>query len=389
MKYTVLPRSKSISQIFSVTPSSVSSLWYFLNTISDRRRSQGRRYPLGVILTLSVLALCCGETSYQAMSEWVENYQEEINDKVPFLAGYFPDPATIYRVFADLDILAFEQALGEFLQAICYLEENEGIAIDGKSVGKSGLHLVAAFAHQMRSVLFEMGTDTKGKELVVGPKVLEKISIKNHVITGDALFAQKKICDQITKNGGGFVFVVKGNQELLENDLRFFFNSPPFGTEIETDTTAEKSHGQMEERSVESAVSPTGFVSFPGVTHIFRLSREVEKDCNVATEQVVGIARLLREDGPAKQINSFVRGHWQIENRLHRQRDVVFGEDKCPIRKRNAPQVMAALKNLVISLFHRAAVRSFPGAFRRFRADPTELFTLLGLTEVAKSYVYA
>ena len=92
-------------------------------------------------------------------------------------------------------------------------------------------------------------------------------------------------------------------------------------------------------------------------------------------------------DTPAAQkIAQSVRGHWGIENRLYRQRDTVFREDHGTIRKGSAPQAMAALRNLVISIW---TIRSFPKAQRRFAAKPSELFAFLGLTEVQKQYVYA
>jgi hypothetical protein len=51
---------------------------------------------------------------------------------------------------------------------------------------------------------------------------------------------------------------------------------------------------------------------------------------------------------------SLNRGHWSIENRSHSVRDVSFGEDRSRLRAGNAPQIMAALRNLAITLIHRA-----------------------------------
>ena len=51
-----------------------------------------------------------------------------------------------------------------------------------------------------------------------------------------------------------------------------------------------------------------------------------------------------------EQIAAWTRGHWDIENRLHWIRDMVTGEDRHQLRTRNGPQIMAALRNLAISL---------------------------------------
>jgi hypothetical protein len=97
----------------------------------------------------------------------------------------------------------------------------------------------------------------------------------------------------------------------------------------------------------------------------------------------------LVEGKIAEQIASLIRGHWGVENRLHRQRNVVFNEDKSTIRQGHAPQTMAILKNIVTSLFHRGTVRNFKSAMRKFAADPEELFGFLGLNQIAKEQIYA
>jgi predicted transposase YbfD/YdcC len=49
-----------------------------------------------------------------------------------------------------------------------------------------------------------------------------------------------------------------------------------------------------------------------------------------------------------------LRHHWCVENGLHYVRDVTFGEDRSLLRIGQAPQVVAALRNLVITLIHRS-----------------------------------
>ena len=393
-QYIVLPRGLSYSEVFSVKPEPVTTLWYFLHSIPDLRRAQGRRHNLSIVLLLAILALCSGYNSYQAMKEWARNYQDLLQEQLPFLAGHTPDAATFHRVFAGLDIVAFEDILGSWLQAIIPSETGEGIALDGKTVSGTGIHIVAAFTHKIQSVLFEMGTDIKGKELVVGPVVIEKIPVKNHIITGDAMFAQKKICEQIIKRDGGYVFTVKGNQGKLEEDIRLFFTDPPFQTKLQIYTQIDCWKGKKEKRTLRMSDNQEllSYLNWPGLTNIWECTREIKRKGVTTTETAIGIASFpkeLQKRATAKYLNQYIRGHWSIENGLHRTRDVTFHEDKSTIRKGKAPQVMAALKNLVISIFHRATVRSFPTAFRRFAAKPEELFTFLGLPETQKAYVYA
>ena len=47
---------------------------------------------------------------------------------------------------------------------------------------------------------------------------------------------------------------------------------------------------------------------------------------------------------------ALVRGHWGVENGLHRTRGVQFREDDCRMRSGNAPVVMAILGPTVLNM---------------------------------------
>lgn len=388
MKYTA-SRGVLSSPIFLIEPAPVTSLWYFLHTIPDHRRAQGRRHPLPTVLILAILAIASGASSYQAISEWALNYQRHLKEKVSFLSFHTPDKATYHRVFAKLDVKAFEEVLGSWLQSITHTEDGEGIAIDGKTTAKDKLHLVAAFAHKAKSVLFQMGTDTKGKELVLAPQVLENVYVKDRIITADALHAQKDFCEIITKRGGGYVIVVKGNQEKLQEDIKLFFENLPFKARLGSFKTLEKNKGRVEARTIWMSQDLTDYLNWPGLTHVFKVQRDRSDKSGKSSEIVYGIASLPKDYSSIRDLSKYLRGHWSIENNLHRVRDVAFSEDKSTIRIGHAPEVMAGLKNLVISIFQRGNVKSYPQAFRRFSAHPEELFTFLGLNQVQPRLIYA
>ncbi len=388
LQYTVLPERLSYSRVFSVKPAGVNSLYGMLCKVPDPRSPQGLRHPLPVLLTLAVLSLCCGEVSYQSMEEWIVNYRKQLKEKVPFLTGHFIDASTFQRVFARLDPLELEKVLSFWLQSVIPLSSDEPIAIDGKTLSGLSCHLLSAFTHYAKSVLFEIGTDTKGKEIPLAHDLLDNIPVKNHIITADALHTQRKFCERVTTLGGGYCLTAKGNQEQLEKDLRLFFKELPWQAKTSTFTKNTRAKGKLTTHTILVSRDLVEYLAWPGVTHVWQLTREVThiNSNQTTTEVAVGIVRLLKEENPAEQIIDLVRGHWSIENRLHRQRDVIFLEDKSTIRKKNAPQVMAALKNLVLSIYHSFGVRYFPTAFRRFLANPEELFTLLGLIDIQLNY---
>lgn len=381
----------STSPIFEFNPTPIHTLWLTLQKLPDPRRGQGKRHALSIVLLIAILALCCGDSSYQAMSEWAINYQDRLVKELPFLSGHTPSKSTFHRVFSSLNAGELELVLGKWLQTITHLEKHEGIAIDGKAVKNTDLYLVSAFAHQAKTTLFQQATAGKGKELVVAPQVLKQVNLSGKIVTGDALFTQRNLCKQITQTGGGYVFTVKDNQRTLREEIQRYFEDPIWQTayggricDIQTTVTKEIHKGRIEDRTYQVTDNRELLecINWPGLTHVWKVDRKVtdKRTDKMSTQIAYGIASLFPTDGKASdQLAKSLRGHWQIENNSHRQRDVVWNEDKSAVRTKSGPQVISTLTNLVISIFNRGSVKSFPAANRRFAACPSELFAFLGL----------
>ena len=52
----------------------------------------------------------------------------------------------------------------------------------------------------------------------------------------------------------------------------------------------------------------------------------------------------------AEALLALVRGHWGVENGLHRTLDVQFREDDCRMRTGHAPAVMAILQRAALNM---------------------------------------
>jgi len=74
---------------------------------------------------------------------------------------------------------------------------------------------------------------------------------------------------------------------------------------------------------------------------------------------------------------AWVRGHWEIENKLHWVRGVTYQEDKSLVRAGNAPRVMATLRSLAISLLRLDGHANIAAANRHHARDPQRTPMLL------------
>ena len=65
---------------------------------------------------------------------------------------------------------------------------------------------------------------------------------------------------------------------------------------------------------------------------------------------------------------------------MHWVRDVTFDEDRSQVRTGNAPQVMAAFRNLTSTLVRWAGHTNVAAALRRHAAHVSEAFALVGIS---------
>ena len=114
-----------------------------------------------------------------------------------------------------------------------------------------------------------------------------------------------------------------------------------------------------------------------GCAQVFRLTRERKIGEKVESEVIFGITSLDRERGGPKRLLEFARAHWEIENGLHGVRDGILREDASRVRKGSAAEVMAALRNIVIFLFHRLGHKSAAAATRHYVCHPGESLKVL------------
>lgn len=200
------------------------SLKEALDSVPDHRSSQGRRHPLGAILALSTCAMLCGAHSLYAIAQFGRDHGAVTAQLLGFTREKTPCVATLHRVFKDLDVGAFEAALGRWL-VNSGVEPDEPLSLDGKTLrgihgeGIPGVHLVSAYAHRAGAVLAQVAAPGKGQELAAAKEVLRRVSLEGRVVVADALLTQRDVCEQIVAGGGEYLLPVKKNQPALYQDL--------------------------------------------------------------------------------------------------------------------------------------------------------------------------
>jgi hypothetical protein len=139
----------------------------------------------------------------------------------------------------------------------------------------------------------------------------------------------------------------------------------------------DKGHGRREVRRLTSSTALAGYLDWPGVQQVFRVERERTCGGQTTCEVAYGLTSLPRARASAARLLELNRGHWRIENQLHYVRDVTLGEDACRVRSGAAPQLLASLRNTLLSLLNAGGYKNKAEALRFFAARPLQAYHLV------------
>jgi predicted transposase YbfD/YdcC len=221
--------------------------------------------------------------------------------------------------------------------------------------------------------------DAEGEgELSVAPGVLAAVPLAGRVVTGDALYCQTALCRQIRRQQGDYLVIVKANQPDLLWAVATLFAHPPPGERFATAVSWDQHGDRVETRRLWASTALTDYLDWPGAQQVLR----VERTCTRRGQTTQQVRYAITSLGPAVGADAllgYVRGHWAIENRLHWVRDVTLGEDASQVRSGSAPQIMAALRNTVLTLLRGMGSTNIAAALRHCAWQPQAALQLLGL----------
>lgn len=376
------------------------SVYQAIQKLEDKRKSKGKRYSLALILTCVLLAKMAGETTLQAITDWIRYRGAWLHHVLPETRDTFPCVATYSNVLRTVDPAHITQVLMDMLTRVRAEKREEGeqrhVILDGKMLRGTQNH-VAEDQKTMHHVnLYEARTGIVLKEQMVAEKEGELTQVKSfltplllagRILSADALYTQKTICQEVIAAGGHYLLFVKGNQPTLQEDLRLFFAEPPLDChDWRSGSTTNKGHGRLEHRQLLVSTELNDFLmrDWYGVEQVFCLRRRVEYRLKCTQEIVYGFSSLSPKQATPDLLLTLIRHHWAIENRLHYRRDVALAEDACQVRKGTAPHALAVLNSFLLALFDFCGVTNAKQQMRHFDAHPLQAVQLL-LTSLAEN----
>jgi predicted transposase YbfD/YdcC len=366
----------------------------YLAQVPDPRSSRGRRHSLPSVLGLVVLAMLCDRSGYRPASQWGRKLLPAVRRRLGFDRFNVPAGSTLHEVLAALDWEALEKQLRNWAQAWVQAlggaplpGEWKALAIDGKKLrgswkrGAALTHLLAVATHHEGLLVAQTVLPEKKGELTGLRALLPTLVLDGLVVTLDAQFTHRDIGALIQKQGGDYVFRVKGNQPKMQARIKELLGPLAARPELRTHSrTYDTKHGRREERRLYLQPLAPGELDWPGAAQVFMLetSRQTKRGVYAPVQRYYGLTTLPTERATAAQLLQLVRGHWTIENRVFWVRDVLLREDAHSATNSAVVAVLALLRGAALTLLRAHTGGSVALALNEYTANPWEALNVLG-----------
>ncbi len=200
----------------------------FASSISDPRQETKVLYPLDGIPLLSLCGVVSGCGSFVDVALYGEEKSGFLRKLATFEHG-IPSRDTLSTVFRALDPEEFNAAFAAWASGLAGRVGGTVVAIDGKTArgsragGETPLHLIPARCNDLRLVPGQQASAHKRNGIRDIPVLLDLLFLEGAVVTLDAMGRQREIACKIRDKGADYVPALKGNQGLLHEDVKLWF----------------------------------------------------------------------------------------------------------------------------------------------------------------------
>lgn len=345
-----------------------------MQRIPDFRKARGQRYKLYNLLIISILAFLAGADDFEGIAAFARQKSKFLIQEGLMKEGRIPSHDLFRWIFMRIDKNAFSTVLSTWLGIII---ENTQLAeaqtpsppriirIDGKSLRASrraehtrtALQVVSAFVGATHLTLEQLVIDDKSCEKTAIPLLINLLDLKNSVVSIDAVATYAKNAKAIVDKEGDYILALKKNNKLFFLEVESFFHHFKDTALISHSIQqTDKGHGRIESRTCRIISELKHFpdaADWQGLRSLVCIESERTIGGKKTTENRFYLSSLQPD---AAQLQELIRGHWDIENKLHWSLDVAFNEDKHRLREKNAAFCCTMLRRFCLTLIKNVKI---------------------------------
>jgi predicted transposase YbfD/YdcC len=241
----------------------------------------------------------------------------------------------------------------------------EIVAIDGKTSRGSkrkkadrdaaaAMHTVSAFSTERGLGLSEVVVEEKSNEIPAVKDLLDITNIRGCIVTWDAMNTQKETVRAVIAKKGDYVGALKGNQQSFYEDVALYFDKRTLGalegsaqTYLKTVDKEQSGIGIREYYLTQDIQWLFHQDEWAGLKSIGCVRRTLEK---FNGERIVEVRYFIASITDIEYFAKAVRGHWQVENKLHWHLDYTFGDDRNTTMRKHGAQNLQTMKRVALAI---------------------------------------
>ena len=335
----------------------------YFGLVEDKRKTAYVTYELKDILFMII----CGVLSGCKEIEQIVYLSEE---RVDFFKEHtemetIPSISTVRRTLEILNPKELELCMQGIIINIFgskVKDKARQICIDGKTICstakeemKDSLQIVTAMIADEYISIGQEVVREKTNEITIVRELIDRIDVKETVITIDAMHCQKETIEKIRQNKADYVVGLKKNQGNFYQDVKAMFDKEFMDINEKEDnyeeySEIEKNRGRIERRTgyvLKDVAYFTDYLAdWKGLNKIICIKRETEEKGKKTEEKSY---YLSSKEASVRELMGYIRNHWQIES-FHWILDVNLGEDKNQVRNKNSQMCLNIMRKMCIGM---------------------------------------
>lgn len=356
--------------IFEVDEEELKEIHLSLYDLTDERHDSYTVHFLPDIVFMVLFSVLANCKEWEEINDFAEIHKEWFA-KYLKLPGGIPSISTFQRAMAvvepsELEVILVNiilTTLKEYEDILQLGKEKDIVSLDGKTCNGSkrqnskngkvkSINAMSAFSNRYEVALTTAFIGEKTNEIPTGEKIIEKLNLKDIIVTADALNTQKKTVKAIIKSKGDYVLALKNNHEDFYEDVKFYFEDEYNLDKCDYIKEEEKSHSSLIQYQYFTTNNIEWLINKEDWEGLRSIACVVKENYNLITGEYTMESRyyISSLNNDIKNIAKSIREHWGIENKLHWQLDYTFKEDKNTTFVGNSQKNLNIIRKFCLSL---------------------------------------
>jgi len=328
------------------------------NKVERTREHNAYTHSVGRTLTIIILGFLCKLQDIDEIQQWAEEPRTREFLSRNFAIYTIPTCRWINEILSIVKPESLNEVFTQWTaEMLPTFLDGLTISFDGKTICSTGkmsnydkpLHILSAYLCESGLTIGQKTVDEKSNEIPAMRELIKLMDIRGSMVVADALHCQTETAAVIIENVGDYLLNVKGNQEILEDDIRDFVEDEALRSKMETEQTRENNGGRIEIRTAfvsdeltwmkEHLPKWLGLACFGAINRCFTYNGKTSNEWHYYIS-----SRKLT----AEELLKFARNEWAIES-MHWLLDVHFNEDSCRTRDKNSNQNLNIFRKIALN----------------------------------------